>query len=88
LLRWGKQGAARVASLQLCDGRKGKAVVVGPPGNPRSAMIVVARPGGTELEKLPLADCLDQLYPSQVVDVMCQQERAFGARGLPSPDED
>ncbi len=84
---WEKRGAAWVGSLILLDGKEGNAVLVGPRRNPRGAVLVF--PGGhdSEVQTVPLSAGLELLRPAQVAEVVCMQERAFGAGDLPLPHE-
>lgn len=85
MIPWTRQGEAYVGSLALTDGRRAKAVLVAPRGNPKGAAVVYAGEDGG-LVKLILSDALDRLTPEQVMDILCTQERAFGTTGLPEPD--
>ncbi|MCC6144887.1 MAG: hypothetical protein IT368_13865 [Candidatus Hydrogenedentes bacterium] len=85
VVAWKRKGSAVVGTLRLNDGRAANAVLVGPRQNPNGAVIVSAGPSGTET--LPLPQALELLAPPQVVDILCMQERIFGDRGLPVPDE-
>ena len=86
MIAWKKQGAAFVGSLQLADGTKATAVVVGAPTQPRGAVIVSQDATGAPAAKAPLADCLDRVGLIHSIDILCMQERAFGSHGLTPPD--
>lgn len=79
---WTRQGAAVVSSIELANGRRGKVVLVGPRENPKGAVVVIAGAGGV-VETRPVGAHLDDLPPAVVAEVMCMQEREFGASGLP-----
>ena len=79
---WTRQGAAVVSSVELSGGQRGKVVLVGPRENPKGAVVVLAGAGGT-VETRPVEAHFDRLSPAVVAEVLCMQERAFGASGLP-----
>ncbi len=70
--------------MTLRDGRKGNVVVVAPRKNPKGAVLVMPK-GAGEVLAVPISEALALLKPSTVVDVLCLQERAFGASGLTPP---
>ncbi|NUM55475.1 MAG: hypothetical protein HUU46_17645 [Candidatus Hydrogenedentes bacterium] len=78
---WTKQGAAVVSSVEFTTGQRGKVVIVGPRENPKGAVIVIAGPAGVETRSV--GEYLDRLNPAAVAEILCMQERAFGASGLP-----
>jgi hypothetical protein len=83
---WKRKGAAVVGALRLTDGRTASAVLVGPRQNANGAVLVISGKAGPP-ETVPLANCLGVLEPDQVLEILCMQERIFGDRGLPVPDE-
>ena len=80
---WTKQGAAVVSSVELTTGQHGKVVIVGPRENPKGAIIVLGGEGGGVMDAKPLDAHLDHLAPATVAEIVCTQERVFGAAGLP-----
>lgn len=52
--------------------------------NPKGAMLVLSPADGGPVKTLPLSEGLTLLSPDQVIDILCAQERAFGAGHLPS----
>jgi len=85
-MEWKRQGAGLVGSIKLRDGRVGKVVLVGSRENPKGAMLVLAteEPGGALA--IPFLEAVSLVHPRNVVEVLCAQERDFGASGL-SPIE-
>jgi hypothetical protein len=79
---WTKQGAAVVASVDLKSGQRGNVVLVGARENPKGAVIVLPSGGGA-VDTRPLEAHLDNLPAATVTEIMCMQERLFGASGLP-----
>jgi len=79
---WTRQGAAVVSSIELTTGPRGKVVLVGPRENPKGAVIVIAGAGGV-VDTRPVSAHLDYLPAAVVAEVLCMQERVFGASGLP-----
>lgn len=59
-------------------------VVVASRQNPKGAVLVMPK-GSGEMLTVPLSAALVLLKPATVVDVLCLQERAFGASGLTPP---
>ena len=80
---WTKQGAAVVSSVELTTGQHGKVVIVGPRENPKGAIIVLGGEGGGVMDAKPVDTHLDHLTPVTVAEIICTQERVFGAAGLP-----
>ena len=82
---WTKQGAAFVAPIDLTTGQHGRVVIVGPRENPQGAVIVIAHASGGSVDTQPVDAHLDRLPPAATAEIVCMQERAFGASGLPKP---
>lgn len=80
---WTKQGAAVVSTIELTTGQRGKVVLVGARENPKGAVVVIAAPGGNSVDTRPFQDHVNHLSPATVAEVLCMQERLFGAAGLP-----
>jgi hypothetical protein len=76
-----------VGTLTFNDGRCGNVVLVGARENPKGAVVVVPGEEGGAPGTLLFADAVSFLYPQQIVELLCMQERAFGAHHLPSPAE-
>ncbi|HRK33876.1 MAG TPA: hypothetical protein PLJ47_04705 [Candidatus Hydrogenedentes bacterium] len=85
MLEWTKQGVAAVASVELTNGQRGRCVLLGPRENPKGAVIVLAGTGSAA-ETKPVQSCVDDLGPALLVEILCMQERMFGASGLPAPE--
>lgn len=75
-----------MGALSLVDGRKGNAVVLGSPKNPKGASLVIAAADGGEPERVPLAEATELISPEALIDILCTQERAFGSAGLDPPE--
>ncbi|MBI2422632.1 MAG: hypothetical protein HYV27_07365 [Candidatus Hydrogenedentes bacterium] len=76
-----------VGEVAYTDGHRGNIVLVGPRSNPKGAALLI--PGGNAgkpATKL-FPDGIDLLGPELTVELLCMQERAFGACGLPKPLE-
>ncbi|MFP4500968.1 MAG: hypothetical protein ACLFTT_08210 [Candidatus Hydrogenedentota bacterium] len=84
-IAWRKQGAAVVGTLTLTDGRKGNVVLVGARTNPKGAALVLPGESGEAPMTVMLKDGLDRMYPQQMLELLCMQERSFGTAGLPAP---
>jgi hypothetical protein len=87
LILWRKQGAAVVGDLSFLDGRKGNVVLVGGPQNPRGAALVLSAPEGEKPQMVMLSAGGALLHSRQIIDILCMQERCFGAHGLPLPED-
>jgi hypothetical protein len=85
-MNWKRQGAGLVGPIKLRDGRAGKVVLVGSRENSKGAMLVLATEEPSGARAIPFLDAVSLLHPRNVVEVLCAQERAFGASGL-SPIE-
>ncbi len=85
MMEWTKQGAAVIAAVELTTGQRGRCVLLGPRENPKGAVIVLAGSGGSAADSRMLDASLDQLTPSTLAEIICMQERVFGAAGLPAP---
>lgn len=87
MITWKRQGAAVVGEVSFTDGRRGNIVLVGPHTNPRGAALLVP---GEDPEK-PATQFFspetELLSPELIVEMLCVQERAFGNRGLPKPQD-
>ena len=81
-MEWKRQGAGLVSPINLLDGREGRIVLVGSRDNPKGAMLVLLAEGAGGAQAVALSQALSALHPRQVVEVLCAQERAFGASGL------
>lgn len=82
---WKNQGAALVSSIRLTTGQMGRVVIVGPRENPKGAVVVIAGGAGGTVDTQPVEAHMDRLPPAVVAEIVCMQERAFGASGLPKP---
>ncbi len=82
---WTKQGPAFVAPINLTTGQHGRVVIVGPRENPKGAVIVIAHASGGSVDTQPVDAHLDRLAPAAAAEIICMQERVFGASGLPRP---
>jgi hypothetical protein len=80
---WTMQGAAVVSNIELTTGQRGKVVLVGARENPMGAVIVLAGASGGAVDSKPVEAHLDRLSPTVVAEVICMQERLFGAASLP-----
>ena len=85
MIDWKRQGEAVVGAVVLGNGQSATVVLVGARQNPKGAAIVFAPEGNGALKTTPLDDAFGQLYPGQVIDIMCMQERVFGNSGLAPP---
>jgi hypothetical protein len=79
---WKRQGAGFVSAILLRDGREGRAVLVGSRDNPKGAMLVLPGEGSGDAQAIEFSDAVHLLLPRDVVELLCAQERAFGASGL------
>lgn len=86
-MKWSSQGNAVIGTVTLTDGRTGNAVIVGARSNPKGAVIVAKNAESGEAETVPLAEGLDALNPTDVIDILCMQERLHGESGLTPPSE-
>ena len=68
----------------MLDGRRANAVLVGSLDKPRGAVLVLTDETAEQGQAIPLRQALDQLPANDLVDILCTQERVFGARGLPA----
>lgn len=85
MITWKKQGEAIVGGLTLTGGGKGNVILVGPSSNPKGATLIVPGDDPQKPATALLPAGCNQLSPSDYIDVMCMQERAFGDRGFPAP---
>lgn len=87
MIAWKKQANAWVGPLQLTNGQRATVVLVGARDNPRGAALVM--PAGAEAKPTPhpLQDQLDLVPQIALIEILCQQERAFGNAGLLPPSE-
>ncbi len=85
MIPWKKQGPAFVGDVVVLDGQRAKAVVLGAPHTPKGAVLVLPPQANEKPEAIPLGQALDGLPPQAVIEILCMQERAFGAYGLPKP---
>lgn len=85
MLHWKPQGPAFTADVLLTDGRAGKVVVVAARANPNGAALLLPTADGS-LQPAPLASNDAFLSPSDFIEVLLFQERAFGNSGLPAPE--
>ena len=74
------------SDIELTTGQRGKIVIVGPRENPKGAVIVLAGASAGAADTRPVEAHLDDLSPAVVAEVICMQERLFGASGLPKVD--
>jgi len=86
LIAWRKQGTAIVGEVTLVDGRSANVVVVGCAQNPKGAALVLPGEKGSKPTMNLFPAAIELLRPSEVVEILCMQERAFGKRGLPAPE--
>lgn len=86
MIAWKKQAEAFVGPLQLTHGQRATVVLVGGRENPRGAALVLPSAEGGKPAPAPLADHLEQVPKTALLEILCMQERAFGASGLPMPD--
>lgn len=68
--------------MSLVDGRRANVVLVGSRQNVKGAVLVAPEEGGT-VQTMPLASGVHLLHPAHLLEVLCMQERAFGANGVP-----
>lgn len=73
--------------LNLTDERRGNVVVVGARQNPKGAVLVLPGESDGQVQTFALSDAVGLMHPSQVIDILCIQERAFGQSGLTPPCE-
>ncbi|MCC6696452.1 MAG: hypothetical protein IT365_12545 [Candidatus Hydrogenedentes bacterium] len=81
-MEWKRHGAGLVSGIELSDGRTGKVVLIGGRDNPKGAMLVLPSEGEESAKAFPIAEVAGVFHPSQLVEVLCAQERAFGGSGL------
>ena len=76
-----------VAEVAFNGGQRGNIVLVGPRSNPKGVALLIpgADPAKPATKLFP--DGMDLLGPELTVELLCMQERAFGACGLPKPLE-
>ena len=79
---WKRHGAGLVSEIALSDGRSGKVVLIGGRDNPKGAMLVLPGEGAESAQAFPIVEVAGVFHPSQLVEVLCAQERAFGGSGL------
>ncbi len=84
-MKWTRQGDAVVGAIRLTDGAAARVVLVGPRTNQKGAVVVIPVEGPEKIKTLNLNGALDRLNPQDVVEVLCMQERLFGASGLAIP---
>ncbi|HPO86222.1 MAG TPA: hypothetical protein PLN86_10235 [Candidatus Hydrogenedentes bacterium] len=84
-MKWARQGEAVVSSARLVDGAPVRVVLIGPRNNPKGAAVVVPSQGPEKVKTLRLDEALDRFTPQDVVEILCMQERFFGASGLSVP---
>ena len=70
--------------MTLIDGRPASVVLAGPRHNPKAAALVLPE-AGSQVRTAPLHEKLELLLPDALISILCMQERAFGASGLPPP---
>ncbi len=76
-----------VGALRFVNGARGNVVLVGPPSNPKGAALLLPASAGDKPKTVLLTDAFPILHPRNVIEVLCMQERVFGSRGLPQPEE-
>lgn len=84
-MKWTRQGEAVVSSSRLVDGVPARVVLIGPRNNPKGAAVVVPVQGPEKVKTFRLDEVVDRLTPQDVVEILCMQERFFGASGLSAP---
>ncbi len=72
-----------VGALSLTDGQAAKIVLVGPRSEPKGAMLVIPAPDGQSVATVSVGEAHERLSREQLIDVLCAQERSFGANALP-----
>lgn len=87
MIPWKKQAEALVGPLQLTNGRRATVVLVGGRENPRGAALVLPAADGGKPVPAPLADHLEHVPKTLLIEILCMQERVFGAAGLPIPED-
>ncbi len=85
MIAWKQQGSAWVGPLQPTNGQRATAVLVGGRDNPRGAAIVMSTGTDAKPTPNPLMDHLDLVPQTALIEILCHQERAFGASGLTPP---
>ncbi len=55
--------------------------------NPKGVALIVPSPDGGDPQTVLLRDGLGLVHPSVLIEILGMQERAFGERGLPAPDD-
>ena len=86
-MKWRRQDKAVIGKLTLSGGRPVSVVLVADRHTPRSAAVVVPRPGGEAPMSVLLEEVVEKLDPADLVEALCMQERCFGTAGLEPPAE-
>ncbi|HPO13316.1 MAG TPA: hypothetical protein PLI09_07715 [Candidatus Hydrogenedentes bacterium] len=86
MIAWKRQGSAIIGDINTLDNRRGTVVLVGAPKNPKGAVLILPNPDGSQGQPALLASMVSLLHPRLLIDILCMQERGFGASGLPKPD--
>jgi hypothetical protein len=81
---WKQMDQALVGAISLRDGEKASVVLVAEPKIPKGALVLISQ-GDDKPAPVPLSEIHARLNPSDMVDIVCTQERAFGSHGLSKP---
>lgn len=76
-----------MGGLALHGGGRGNVVLVGPSTNPKGATLIIPGDDPQKPQTALLPAGSEKLSPSDYLDVICMQERAFGSRNFPAPGE-